>query len=262
MSSVHERLTCHDCAMSKLAVVTGASSGIGAATAQQLADAGWEVIAAARRIDRLQALAQGNARITPVELDVTSDASVDALAKKIGNRPVHLLVANAGGAFDSHTVTDADLESWRKTYEVNVIGTVRTIRALAPMLRDSGDGHVIVTGSTAGLTVYETGGSYTAAKHGEHALAGTLRLELAGEPIRVSVIAPGMVKTDEFALVRSAGDAAKAAKVYEGVDRPLTAEDVADTILWVATRPSHVNVDLLVVRPLAQAAQHKVIRKP
>lgn len=247
--------------MSRLAVVTGASSGIGAATAKQLADAGWDVIAAARRVDRLQELASKNPRITPIELDVTSDESVDALAMFLEGRSVHLLVANAGGAFDARSVVDADLDSWRKTYEVNVIGTARTLRALTPHLRASGDGHVIVTGSTAGFTVYETGGSYTAAKHGEHALANTLRLELAGEPIRVSIIAPGMVKTDEFALVRNAGDAAKAAKVYEGVEQPLTADDVADTIVWVATRPSHVNVDLLVVRPLAQAAQHKVIRK-
>lgn len=247
--------------MGKLAVVTGASSGIGAATAKQLADAGWDVIAAARRIERLQELAAGNPRITPMELDVTSEESVAGLVQSLGGRAVHLLVANAGGAFDSRSVVEADLESWRKTYEVNVIGTVRTIRALVSNLRASGDGHVVITGSTAGFTVYETGGSYTAAKHGAHAVAGTLRLELAGEPIRVSVIAPGMVKTDEFALVRNAGDAAKAAKVYEGVEQPLTADDIADTIVWVATRPSHVNIDLLVVRPLAQAAQHKVIRK-
>lgn len=247
--------------MTRLAIVTGASSGIGAATAKQLADAGWDVIAAARRVDRLQELAKANPRITPVVLDVTSDASVDALVAGLGGRAVNLLVANAGGAFDAKSVTEADLESWRKSYDVNVIGTVRTVRALIDNLRSSGDAHIVVTGSTAGFTVYETGGSYTAAKHGEHAMAGTLRLELAGEPIRVSVIAPGMVKTEEFALVRNAGDAAKAAKVYEGVEKPLTADDIADTIVWVATRPSHVNIDLLVVRPLAQAAHHKVIRK-
>lgn len=247
--------------MTRLAIVTGASSGIGAATARQLADAGWDVIAAARRLTKLQDLAEANPRITPVELDVTSDASVDAFKSNLGGRAVNLLVANAGGAYDAKPVADADLESWRKSYDVNVIGTVRTVRALIDNLRASGDAHIVVTGSTAGFTVYETGGSYTAAKHGEHAMAGTLRLELAGEPIRVSVIAPGMVKTDEFALVRNAGDAAKAAKVYEGVEQPLTAEDIADTIVWVATRPAHVNVDLLVVRPLAQAAQHKVIRK-
>lgn len=247
--------------MTRLAIVTGASSGIGAATATQLAAAGWDVFAAARRVERLQDLARTNPRITPIALDVTSDDSMRALVEVLDGRSVDLLVANAGGAFDAKPVVDADIDSWRKTYEVNVIGTVRTVRALMPNLRSSGDAHIVLTGSTAGFTAYETGGSYTAAKHGAHALAGTLRLELAGEPIRVSVIAPGMVKTDEFALVRNDGDAVKAAKVYEGVEHPLSAEDVADTIVWVATRPSHVNVDLLVVRPLAQAAQHKVIRK-
>ena len=248
--------------MQRTAVVTGASSGIGAATARQLAAAGWHVIAGARRLDRLQALAAEQSGITPIELDVTSDASVAALVEQLGDRAVHLLVVNAGGAFDARQVADADLDSWRKTYDVNVIGAVRTVRALLPALRASGDGQIVFTGSTAGFIVYETGGSYTAAKHGEHALAGTLRLELAGEPVRVSVVAPGMVKTDEFALVRNAGDADKAAKVYEGVAEPLTADDIAETITWVASRPSHVNVDLLVIRPLAQAAQHKVIRKP
>lgn len=247
--------------MSKLAVVTGASSGIGAATVRRLAANGWDVVAGARRFDRLQALAAEHPGIVPVELDVTSESSVAALIEQLDGKPVHLLVVNAGGAFDSREVADADLDSWRKTYEVNVIGAVRTVRALLPALRAGGAGHVVFTGSTAGFVVYETGGSYTASKHGEHALAGTLRLELAGEPIRVSVIAPGMVKTDEFALVRSAGDASKAAKVYEGVAEPLTADDIAETIEWVASRPAHVNVDLLVVRPLAQAAQHKVIRK-
>lgn len=245
----------------KLAVVTGASSGIGAATAGHLAEAGFEVIACARRKDRLQALAAEHPRIQALEVDVTSDAGMQALVGAVGDRPLHLLVANAGGAFDARTVVDADLDRWRHTYEVNVIGTVRTVRALHHALLSSGDGHIVITGSTAGLTVYETGGSYTAAKHAEHALAGTLRLELAGEPIRITEIAPGMVRTEEFALVRNQGDAERAAKVYEGVDAPLTAADISDIITWCATRPSHVNVDLLVVRPLAQAAQHKVIRR-
>ncbi len=246
----------------KRAVVTGASSGIGAATARQLAEAGFDVIACARRLDRLQELAGRHGHITPFALDVTSDESVAELVAFIGDEPLHLLVANAGGAFDANTVVAANLSRWQQTYEVNVIGTVRTIRALHPALLRSGDGHVIITGSTAGQAVYETGGSYTAAKHAEHALAGTLRLELAGEPIRVTEIAPGMVRTEEFALNRNDGDATKAASVYQGVAEPLTADDVADTITWCATRPSHVNIDLLVVRPLAQAAQHKVVRKP
>ncbi len=246
----------------KRAVVTGASSGIGAATARKLAQAGFEVIACARRLDRLQQLASEQAHITPFELDVTSDESVAALVHFLGEQAVNVLVANAGGAFDANTVVAANLARWQQSYEVNVIGTVRTVRALHPALLGSGDGHIIITGSTAGQVVYETGGSYTAAKHAEHALAGTLRLELAGEPIRVTEIAPGMVRTEEFALNRNDGDAAKAASVYQGVAEPLTADDIADTISWCATRPSHVNIDLLVVRPLAQAAQHKVVRKP
>lgn len=246
----------------RLAVVTGASSGIGAATALQLAAAGFDVLACARRADRLAEVASQHERITPVELDVTSDASVAALVATVGARPVHLLVANAGGAFDANSVIAADLERWQHSFDVNVLGTLRTIRALHDALLRSGDGHIVVTTSTAGHVVYETGGSYTAAKHAEHALVATLRLELAGEPIRVTEIAPGMVQTEEFALNRFDGDASKATKVYEGVAEPLTAADVADTIVWSATRPSHVNVDLLVVRPLAQAAQHKVVRKP
>ncbi len=246
----------------KRAVVTGASSGIGAATARQLADAGFDVLACARRLDRLHELAATHARITPFALDVTSDESVENLAAFLGEGPLHLLVANAGGAFDANTVVAANLQRWQQSYEVNVIGTVRTVRALHPALLRSGDGHIVITGSTAGQIVYETGGSYTAAKHAEHALAGTLRLELAGEPIRVTEIAPGMVRTEEFALNRNDGDAAKAASVYQGVAEPLTADDIADTITWCATRPSHVNIDLLVVRPLAQAAQHKVVRRP
>lgn len=246
----------------RLAVVTGASSGIGAATALQLAEAGFEVLACARRADRLAEVASRHERITAVELDVTSDGSVAALVAVVGERPLHLLVANAGGAFDAKSVVGADLERWQHSFDVNVLGTLRTIQALHAALLRSGDGHIVVTTSTAGHIVYETGGSYTAAKHAEHALVATLRLELAGEPIRVTEIAPGMVQTEEFALNRFDGDAAQAAKVYDGVAEPLTSADVADTIVWSATRPSHVNIDLLIVRPLAQAAQHKVIRRP
>lgn len=245
----------------KIAVVTGASSGIGAATALRLAQSGFRVRACARRLDRLEQLAAQHPSITAVALDVTSDDSVAALVALLGDEPLHLLVANAGGAFDTRTVVDADLDRWQHSYDVNVLGTVRTVRALHAALLRSGDGHIVVTTSTAGHGVYETGGSYTAAKHAEHAVVATLRLELAGEPIRVTEIAPGMVRTEEFALVRNDGDAARAAKVYEGVADPLTAEDVADTIVWCTTRPAHVNVDLLVLRPLAQAAQHKVIRR-
>ena len=244
------------------AVVTGASSGIGAATAAALATAGFRVIAAARRIDRLEALAASDPRITPWALDVTDDASVRSLATSLADTDVTVLVANAGGAFDAATIADADLESWTHAYEVNVLGTVRTVQALLPRLIASGRGLVVLMGSTAGHVTYETGGSYVAAKHALAAIAGTLRLELCGEPVRVTEIAPGMVRTDEFALTRFGGDRERAAAVYAGVDNPLTAEDIAGTVAWVATLPEHVNIDLMVVRPVAQAAQHKVARRP
>lgn len=242
------------------AVVTGASSGIGAATARALAREGYRVIAAARRVDRLAALAAQDPRIEPRALDVTDDASVTALAESLADEDVTLLVANAGGAFDAATVADADLEAWSRAYEVNVLGAVRTVQALLPRLIASGRGLVVLMGSTAGRVAYENGGSYVAAKHAVAAVAGTLRLELCGEPVRVTEIAPGMVRTDEFAVNRFGGDAERAAAVYAGVAEPLSADDVAETVAWVATLPSHVNIDLLVVRPVAQAAQHKVHR--
>lgn len=247
------------------AVVTGASSGIGAATSHALAKEGFHVIAAARRVDRLNALAASasglDGEIEAFELDVTNQGSVDALAKALVGKPLEVVVNNAGGAFDASTVLDADIESWEKTYDINVVGSVRLIKALAPILRAHGKGHLVVLTSTAGHVVYETGGSYTAAKHGEKALVNTLRLELAGEPIRVTEIAPGMVKTEEFAVTRFKGDASAASKVYEGVANPLTAEDVAEAIRWSVMLPDHFNVDSMTIRPLAQAAQHKVIRK-
>jgi NADP-dependent 3-hydroxy acid dehydrogenase YdfG len=240
----------------RVAVVTGASSGIGAATAERLAAEGFDVVLAARRQDRLAALAErigGRA----VQLDVTDATSVEAFAAALDR--VDVLVNNAGGAFDAAPVADADLDSWQRTYDVNVLGTVRVTKALLPALRASGAGDLVFVGSTAGLISYEGGASYTAAKHGVHTLAETLRLELVYEPVRVIEIAPGMVKTEEFTLNRT-GDQAKADAVYQGVREPLVAEDVADCIAWAITRPHHVNVDLLVVRPRAQAAQHKVAR--
>lgn len=241
----------------RVAVVTGASSGIGAATAERLAADGFDVVLGARRMDRLTELADrigGRA----VELDVTSEESVAAFAAGLDR--VDVLVNNAGGAFDAAPVADADLDSWTRSFEVNVLGTVRVTKALLPALRASGAGDVLFVGSTAGLVSYEGGASYTAAKHGVHTLAGTLRLELVGEPVRVVEIAPGMVKTEEFALNRT-GDADQAAAVYAGVREPLLAADVADCIAWALTRPHHVNIDLMVVRPIAQAAQHKVARE-
>ena len=244
----------------RTAVVTGASSGIGAATARQLARAGFHVFCAARRQDRIEELA---AEIggTPVACDVTSEESVAALAEAVGER-LDVLVNNAGGAFGSTPVAAADSDEWRRMYEVNVIGLVQVTRALLPALVASGAGAILNVGSTAGRIAYEGGGGYTAAKHGTQVVTETLRLELWDQPVRVMEIAPGMVRTDEFALVRFDGDQAKADAVYAGVAEPLTADDIADAITWMVTRPSHVNIDELVIRPRAQAAQHKVFRLP
>jgi NADP-dependent 3-hydroxy acid dehydrogenase YdfG len=244
----------------KLAVVTGASSGIGAATALVLAENRYQVIAGARRLDRLQELASKNSSIEICQLDVTDQASVDAFVKHINGRDVDVLINNAGGAFDSASVLDSDPEIWKKSFDVNVVGSVRMTKAIAPAMIKAGKGHIVVMSSTAAQVAYENGGSYVAAKFAERSLANTLRLELNGTPIRVTEIAPGMVKTDEFALVRNSGDSAKAAKVYEGVEFPLTAEDIAESIRWSVMLPEHVNIDSLTIRPVAQAAAHKVHR--
>ncbi|BFU42146.1 SDR family oxidoreductase [Krasilnikovia sp. MM14-A1004] len=245
-----------------IAVVTGASSGIGAATARRLAAEGFHVVAAARRADRLDALvAEIGASATAVACDVTADDSVAALAAAVRalGAPVTLLVNNAGGARGADPVETGTVADWQWMYDVNVLGTLRVTQALLPDLEASGAGTVVTVGSTAAFTVYEGGAGYTAAKHAETALVGTLRLELAGRPVRVIEIDPGMVRTDEFALNRL-GDRAKADAVYAGVREPLVADDIADCVAWVATRPHHVNVDRLVIRPIAQAAQHKVVR--
>ncbi|GAB3144434.1 SDR family NAD(P)-dependent oxidoreductase [Micromonospora sonneratiae] len=252
--------------MIQIAVVTGASSGIGAATARRLAAEGFHVLAAARRPDRLTELVDGiraaGGSATAVVCDVTSDESVAALAAEAVSLPgpVTLLVNNAGGARGLDPVESGSVDDWQWMYDVNVLGTLRVTQALLPALEESGAGTIVVISSTAGFTVYEGGGGYTAAKHAQTAMAGTLRLELCGRPVRVIEIDPGMVQTDEFSLVRFGGDAERAAAVYEGVAEPLLAEDIADCVAWCATRPHHVNVDRLVVRPLAQAAQHKVHR--
>jgi NADP-dependent 3-hydroxy acid dehydrogenase YdfG len=247
-----------------IAVVTGASSGIGAATARRLVAEGFHVVAAARRTDRLEAFVKevGEASATAVACDITSPESVTALAGAVTalGAPVTLLVNNAGGARGMEPVADGSVENWQWMYEVNVLGTLRVTKALLPALEASGAGTVVTVGSTAAFTVYEGGGGYTAAKHAQTALVGTLRLELAGKPVRVVEIDPGMVRTEEFSLNRF-GDPDKADAVYAGVREPLVADDIADCIAWVATRPQHVNVDRLVVRPIAQAAQHKVVRE-
>jgi NADP-dependent 3-hydroxy acid dehydrogenase YdfG len=249
--------------MSPVAVVTGASSGIGAATAARLADAGYRVVLTARRAGRLaevaERIAKNGGQAEARELDVTDRPAVDALAASLDS--CDLLVANAGGAIGADTVAEGSPADWLAMYEVNVLGTLNVTQALLPKLIASGNGTIVVMSSTAGLAPYEGGGGYVAAKHGTHSMAGTLRLELSGQPIRVIEIAPGMVKTDEFAVNRYRGDADKAAAVYAGVAEPLTADDVADAVAWSVTRPEHFNVDLMVIRPRAQAAQYKVFRQ-
>jgi NADP-dependent 3-hydroxy acid dehydrogenase YdfG len=240
--------------------VTGASSGIGAATARRLAAEGFEVIAAARRRDRLDELAAGTPGIRPVTLDVTDPASVAQLAAQVDD--LALLVNNAGGALGADSVENARIDDWQTMYDSNVLGVVRVTQALLPALERGAGGHVVITGSIAGHLVYEGGAGYVAAKHGAAVIAETLRLELNGRPIRITEIAPGMVHTPEFSLVRLRGDQAAADKVYAGVDAPLTADDIADCIAFAVTRPSHVNVDLMIVKPLAQAAPHKTARRP
>jgi len=242
----------------RTAVVTGASSGIGAATARHLAREGFHVYCAARREERVVALADEIGG-TPVRCDVTDPDDVQALASRVGPR-LDVLVNNAGGAFGASPVVEAEPDDWRRMYEVNVIGLLQVTKALVPALIASGAGVILNVGSTAGRIAYEGGGGYTAAKHGTQVVSETLRLELYDQPLRVCEIAPGMVRTDEFGLVRFGGDKQKADAVYAGVAEPLTADDVADAITWMVTRPPHVNIDELVIRPRAQAAQHKVHR--
>lgn len=238
-------------------MVTGASSGIGAATARRLAADGFEVVCAARRTDRVQALAaQIDGRA--VTCDVTSADDVAALAREVGDR-LDLLVDNAGGALGVDPVAEADLSEWREMYEVNVIGVVAVTKALLPALV-AAQGQVVVIGSTAGQSAYEGGGGYVAAKHAVHAVVDTLRLELVEQPVRICEIAPGMVRSEGFSLTRYHGDRDRADAVYAGVAQPLTSEDVADCVAWVASRPTHVNIDRMTVRPKAQAAHHKVHR--
>lgn len=241
------------------ALVTGASSGIGAATVRRLRADGWDVVATARRTERLEALGRETGA-EAVTADVTQDADVDALVAHVrATGGLDAVVNNAGGALGQDAVEDADLDGWRTMYELNVLGTLRVTKAVLPLLRERGQGDVLVVTSTAAHGAYPGGAGYTGAKHAERMLATTLRWELVGEPIRVIEIAPGAVATEEFSLVRFAGDAERAAQVYEGY-QPLVADDVADTIAWTLSRPPHVNVDLLVVRPRAQANNTTIAR--
>ncbi|GAB3491275.1 Rossmann-fold NAD(P)-binding domain-containing protein [Flexivirga lutea] len=241
-----------------IAVVTGASSGIGRATARTLATEGFEVVCAARRSDRIEALAaeiDGRA----VTCDVTKSEDVAALAEAAGER-IAVLVANAGGALGTDHIADADFEDWRIMFETNVIGSAATIQACLPALC-AGRGVIVTVGSTAGLVSYEGAAGYCGAKAAEHAMMMSLRLELVEQPVRVCEVLPGLVESDEFSLVRFRGDTDKAAKVYAGVRNPLTQEDVASCIAFAATCPEHVNIDQLVVRPRVQAAAHKLLRE-
>jgi NADP-dependent 3-hydroxy acid dehydrogenase YdfG len=248
------------------AVVTGASSGIGEATVRLLREHGWDVVGVARRADRLEALAASTGCDVFVA-DVTKQADVDALAAHLDSTGgVHALVNNAGGARGMGTVEESSVEDWQWMFDVNVLGTKRVTSALLPLLRKSwtpGTSVDILTiTSVAGYVTYEGGGGYNAAKFAERAMVGVLRLELAGEPIRVIDVAPGMVATEEFSLNRFGGDRAAADKVYENVQEPLTAEDMALAIVGALELPHNVSVEQLTVRPVAQAAQHKVHRGP
>lgn len=231
----------------RVAVVTGASAGIGAATAKTLAAQGFHVICAARRADRIKAVADeigGTAVVT----DVTDPASVARLADSLDR--VDVLVNNAGGARGLEPIAEADIENWRWMWEANVMGTLHVTRALLPKLIESGDGLIVTVTSIAALEIYDGGGGYTAAKHAQGVLHRTLRSELFGKPVRLTEVAPGMVKT-EFSLRRFDGDEERSDKVYQGVT-PLVAEDIAEVIGFVASRPSHVDLDLIVVRPRDQ----------
>lgn len=239
----------------RVAVVTGASSGIGAATAIRLADEGFEVVLGARRTDLLEDVARKcGGRALP--LDVTDSKSIKAFAGEIAI--AHVLVNNAGLAAGMEPIADMPEERVRVMWETNVLGLINVTRALLPKLEASGAGHIVNLGSIAGFEVYRGGGGYTASKHAVRAISRTLRLELLGKPVRVTEVAPGMVET-EFSVVRFDGDDARARKVYEGVT-PLTGEDIADCIAWAVTRPAHVNIDEIVVRPLAQATATEVAR--
>lgn len=249
--------------MARRAVVTGASSGIGEATVRLFRERGWEVLAVARREDRLRQIA-AETGATWFRADVTSDADMAALRAHVEETgPIHALVNNAGGAFGLDSVEAGLIDDWQRMFDVNVLGTKRAISGLLSSLRagakDAGSGDIVTVTSIAGHIAYENGGGYNAAKFAEHALVAALRLELNGEPLRVIEIAPGMVKTD-FSLVRFDGDQARADAVYDGVVAPLTADDIAESIVHSVELPAHVNLDLVTIKPVAQAQPYKLTR--
>ena len=251
----------------RAAIVTGASRGIGFALAEVLGEEGHALTISARKPDTLEEaaarLSDRGFDVQPVLANLAQEEGVREVVERHRERygRLDVLVNNAGGAYGSDRVDGADLDDWSQMFEVNVLGVVRVTKALLPALRATGHGLIVNIGSTAGRVAYAGGGGYTAAKHGLHALSQTLRLELNGEPVRVTEIAPGMVHTAEFALVRF-GDQERADAVYADVDRPLVAADVAEAVRWVASLPEHMNVDELVLRPVAQAAQHQLHRGP
>ncbi len=241
----------------RTAVVTGASSGIGAATARRLIEEGFAVVMGARRLDRLEAIAaETGAR--PLHLDVTDQASVAEFCRSVETCDV--LVNNAGGALGVDSIADAQDDRWQQMYDVNVLGTLRMIRGFLPKLLESGNGHVVVIGSVASTDTYVRGGGYNAAKFAVRALREVLRKEMLGAPLRVTQIDPGLVET-EFSLVRFDGDAAAAARVYEGITA-LTAADIADCVAWAVTRPPHVNIDEIKVLARDQSTATTVFRRP
>ncbi|MDO5683842.1 MAG: SDR family oxidoreductase [Propionibacteriaceae bacterium] len=240
----------------RIAVVTGASSGIGEATARSLAAAGFTVVCAARRTDRIEPLAAEIGGIA-VTCDVTSDESVAALAQAVGGR-CDVLVNNAGGALGLEPVSAADLEKWQAMYDSNVLGAARVTKALLPAIT-AAEGTIVFVTSVAAEGGYEGGAGYCGVKAAERAIVQSMRLELFDQPVRICEVVPGMVHTD-FSLIRFGGDAERAEKVYAGVVEPLVAEDLADCIRFIAERPGHVNIDRMVVRPRSQPAQHKIHR--
>lgn len=252
--------------MTRRVVVTGASSGIGAATVRLFRAHGWDVVGVARRTDRLEALA-AETGASVFAADLTDQAQVNAFRDFVAEGgPVHALINNAGGAFGVSSVEESDPDDWIRMFDVNVIAVKRVTSALLPLLRDGaregGNADIVMLTSIAGHVPYEGGGGYNASKFAAHAMTGVLRLELSGEPIRLIEVAPGMVKTDEFTLKRLGGDQTRADAVYAGVEHPLTAEDIAEVIVLSVELPGHVNLDLVTVKPVAQAAPHKVARVP
>jgi NADP-dependent 3-hydroxy acid dehydrogenase YdfG len=246
--------------LTSIAVITGASSGIGAATAIALGRHGYRIVVGARRVDRLHRVAGEEG--VGLHLDVTDEQSVNEFVGEIGRRfgRIDVLVNNAGGALGLSTIAEARDDEWIGMWKTNVLGLMWTTRACLPLLRKSKHGHIVNIGSVAGFETYKGGAGYTAVKHAVRAISRTLRLELNGEPIRITEVAPGLVET-EFSVVRFHGDRKAARAVYEGL-KPLTAEDVAECVVFAVTRPPHVDIDEIVVRPVAQATTWMVARKP